>query len=70
MYVGAQCIENNVQLIGELSKNEGLVAVCTGGSWGKICGGNTQAAQVVCKQLGFSTKGALVSLHSRDNLNA
>ena len=55
--LGAQCVENSIQLVGELSGNEGFVAICLGGSWGKVCGGNAQAAQVVCRQLGFSTKG-------------
>ena len=55
--IGAQCVENSIQLVGELSGNEGFVAICLRGNWGKVCGGNTQVAQVICKQLGFSAKG-------------
>lgn len=58
--IGAQCVENSIQLVGELSGNEGFVAICLGGSWGKVCRGNAQVAQVVCKQLGFSAKGFII----------
>ena len=58
MYAGSQCIENSIQLVGELSQNEGYVVICLRGGWGKVCRGNTQAAAVVvCRQLGFSTEG-------------
>ena len=64
--IGAQCSENNIQLIGELSGNEGYVAICIGGSWGKVCGTSLyfdsladglNAAVVICRQLGLSTGG-------------
>jgi hypothetical protein len=64
--IGAQCSENSIQLIGELSGNEGYVAVCLGGSWGKVCGDSLyfgslddglNAVVVVCRQLGLSTEG-------------
>lgn len=63
---GAQCKENSIQPIGELSQNEGYLAVCLGGSWGKVCGGICrfrefpelfEEAIVVCRQLGFRTEG-------------
>lgn len=56
-------MENSVRLIGELSQTQGFVAICHGGSWGKVCGSHSfikegynlanKAAAVVCKQLGF-----------------
>ena len=56
---GSQCIENSIQLVGELSQHEGSPVICLGGSWGKICGISnfTAAAVVICRQLGFSTEG-------------
>ena len=61
LLLGAQCSENSIQLIGELSQNAGVVAICLGGSWGKVCGelesSDDHAATVICRQLGFSIVG-------------
>ena len=57
IHAGSQCIENSIQLVGELSQSEGYVVICLGGSWGKVCDGSRQAAIVACRQLGFSTEG-------------
>jgi hypothetical protein len=54
--IGAQCVENDIKLIGELSQSEGYVIICFEGAWGKIEYGNTAAATVVCRQLGFSAE--------------
>ena len=63
--LGSQCKEKSIRLIGELSQAEGVVAICLGGSWGKVCGSVhffegfnfiQNAAAVVCKQLGFSSE--------------
>ena len=54
--IGAQCVENSIKLDGELSQREGYVLICFEGAWGKIQYGNTAAATVVCRQLGFSTE--------------
>jgi hypothetical protein len=54
--IGAQCIENDIKLIGELSQSEGYVIICFEGVWGKIGHGNIAAATVVCRQLGFSAE--------------
>ena len=57
---GDQCIENSTQLVGGLSQNEGSPVICHRGSWGRVLGvGNIEAAKVVCRQLGFSTKSQL-----------
>ena len=55
LHPGSQCIENSIQLIGELSQQAGLPVICLGGRWGKICDFlDTPVAVVVCRQLGFS----------------
>ena len=54
MIIGAQCVENDIKLVGELSQTEGYVLICLEGTWGKIQDGNHAAATVVCRQLGFS----------------
>jgi hypothetical protein len=51
---GAQCVENDIKLVGELSQREGYVLICFEGAWGKIRRGTTAAATVICRQLGFS----------------
>ena len=56
LIAGDQCVENSIQLVGELSQNEGFPVICHGGSWGRVIIGNIEAAQVVCRQLGFSTE--------------
>ena len=54
---GSQCIENSVQLIGELSQQAGLPVICLGGRWVKVCAYlDTRVAVVICRQLGFSTE--------------
>ena len=56
-HTGSQCIEHSVQLVGDLSKRGGSPVICLGGSWNKVCYVNTEAAGVICRQLGFSTRG-------------
>ena len=49
----------SIRLIDGPSSNEGRVEVCNGGIWGTICGNYWRyiEAQVVCRQLGFSSIG-------------
>ena len=54
---GSQCIEHSVQLVGDLSQRGGSPAICLGGSWSKVCHVDTEAARVICRQLGFPTGG-------------
>jgi hypothetical protein len=54
--IGAQCVENDIKLVGELSQREGYVLICFEGAWGNVQYGNTAAATVACRQLGFSTE--------------
>ena len=54
----------SVRLVGGPSPYEGRVEVFTDGQWGTICDGGDdwndwiyQDAQVICRQLGFTTAG-------------
>ncbi len=53
------CSNGDVRLIGDTSIYKGTVELCLEGVWGSIChaGWNTNEANVVCKQLGFSSAG-------------
>ena len=58
--LGSHCVENSIQLVGELSQHEGSPVICLGGGWVKICDVSTSAtatAVVACRQLGFSIEG-------------
>ena len=52
-----------MRLAGGESDREGRVEVCIGGLWGTICDDSydTRDAMVICRQLGFSALGQLVS---------
>ena len=57
LYAGSQCIEHSVQLVGDLSQRGGSPVICLGGNWNKVCYVDTEAARVICRQLGFPTGG-------------
>ena len=55
----ANCIDNDVRLVGGETMLEGNVEICRNRSWTAVCDSmwtNLQAT-VVCKQLGYSYKG-------------
>ena len=53
------CTDGSVRLTHGSTPRNGTVQVCISRTWGSICdsGWNSRAADVVCRQLGFSTFG-------------
>lgn len=64
--IESQCTENATRVVWGDGPWEGNVQVCIGGVWGWVCHNSwrTADAQVVCRQLGFSTDGKLLNGHS------
>ena len=58
-----ECGDGDVRLVDGDSSNEGRVELCLRQRWGSISdeGWSAEEAQVVCKQLGFTTQGSLLS---------
>ena len=62
--VPTNCTNGKVRLVFGASEREGTVEICINNLWGTICDtswGNPEA-EVVCKQLGFSSSGKLLYL--------
>ena len=55
----ASCEDGDVRLIGGDSNLEGLLEICFGQRWGTVNGDgwSSDDSRVVCRQLGYNTKG-------------
>lgn len=58
----SSCVSGSIRLRGSSSAAQGRVEVCSNNAWGTVCDDffGSLDAQVVCNQLGFSSKGAQV----------
>ena len=54
-----ECTNDEVQLVGGATTDEGSVEVCVSGQWSAICDDlwSKEDAEVVCKQLGHNPIG-------------
>ena len=54
-FLHTECVNDNIQLAGGSSSNEGRVEICQNGRWGTVCsnGWDINDATVVCRHLGL-----------------
>ncbi|KAL5460317.1 hypothetical protein EMCRGX_G033759 [Ephydatia muelleri] len=60
-HTNASCDDGAVRLVGGSVKSEGRLEVCFNGEWGTVCDDyfDNHAADVVCRQLNYTTPGSL-----------
>ena len=58
------CMTGEIRLQGGRNETEGRVEICNNAVWGTVCDDFWGApdAQVVCRQLGFSTDGIIIAV--------
>ena len=63
----ANCTNGDLRLRGRNSSLQGRVEICYAGHWGTVCDNlwGTNDAKVVCRHLGFSSYGNLITSQLR-----
>ena len=59
-FTNTDCVNNGeIRLIGGQIAQEGTVEICVNGTWGSVCddGWGYEEAEVVCRELGYSSLG-------------
>ena len=59
------CSEGDVRLCGGRNSAEGRVEICFNNQWGRVCdrSWSNSDSNVVCRQLGFSSKGTQIIVY-------
>lgn len=57
------CEDGDIRLVNGRTEREGRIQICQAGLWGTVCdeSWSTRDAEVVCRQLGYITKGIQLS---------
>ena len=66
----SECVAGTVRLVDGISESNGRVEFCNMGIWGTVCDDSwdNNDAAVVCRQLGYSTAGELLSRNKHEEI--